>query len=131
MTSSSSALVEPAIVPKREGREEACPQPRGKERESVSEAATVTEGARRARQREKWAALLERCFGVDVTACGKCGGRMRLVALIEDREVAKKLLDHLGVRSTGPPLAPARAPPQAEFEGFDPPWADDVPTFES
>ena len=34
-------------------------------------------------------------------------------------------------RGAAEEAATARAPPQAEFEGFDPPWADDAPTLES
>jgi hypothetical protein len=30
-----------------------------------------------------WAELMRRAFGVDVLACPRCGGRLRLVALIE------------------------------------------------
>ncbi len=53
---------------------------------------------------------------------------MRLIALIEDRAVAKKILDHLGLRSTAPPLPPPRPPPQAAFDGFDAAWvADPLP----
>ena len=32
-----------------------------------------------------WAALMHRALGLDVLACPRCGGRLRLVATIQDR----------------------------------------------
>jgi hypothetical protein len=34
-----------------------------------------------------WAELMQRTFGFDVLACARCGGRLRLLAVIEDRTV--------------------------------------------
>ena len=43
------------------------------------------EPAKRAGSRYRpWAELLKRCFAVDVLACPRCGGRMRLVALVTE-----------------------------------------------
>ena len=36
-----------------------------------------------------WAALLVRVFGVDVLQCSRCQGKMRLIACIEEPDVAK------------------------------------------
>jgi hypothetical protein len=36
-------------------------------------------------------------FGVDVLACARCGGRMRVVATIEDPVVIRRILTHLGL----------------------------------
>lgn len=63
-----------------------------------------------------WAALLARVFAIDVTKCPKCDGRLRLVAAITDRASAKRYLDHVGLPSEIPSLAPARAPPQLDFD---------------
>jgi hypothetical protein len=52
-----------------------------------------------------WGKLLKRAFAVDVLVCPKCSGPMRLVALIEDERVARKILVYLGL--------PARAPPRS------------------
>ncbi len=118
-----------AIVPSPQERPPDCPRPSPPE--SAEPTPRPEAGERRARKRLSWASLLERCFAVDVTRCGKCGGAMRLIALIEDRAVAKKILDPLGLRSTAPPLASARPEPQAAFDGFDPPfWVDDPPPAE-
>ncbi len=61
--------------------------------------------------RVPWAALLEKVFDVDVLACPECGGRLRLIAFIAEPTVARKILDHLGLDSTGPPTRPRRAEP--------------------
>ena len=66
--------------------------------------------------RTDWASLLQRVFGIDVLCCGKCSGRIRLIALIDDRDVARKILLHLGLPADEPDLPPARAPPgQQDF----------------
>jgi hypothetical protein len=68
------------------------------------------------RNRLLWAALLARVFAIDVTKCPRCGGRLRLVAAITDAASAKRYLDHAGLPSEVPVLAPARAPPQLDFD---------------
>jgi len=42
-----------------------------------------------------WASLMERTFGLDVLACPRCGGRLRLIALIEEAAVIGRILRHL------------------------------------
>ena len=58
-----------------------------------------------------WAALLKRVFGVDVLKCSRCQGQMRVIACIEEPDVAKKILEHLGLPSEPLPTARAQAPP--------------------
>jgi hypothetical protein len=36
-----------------------------------------------------WAELMKRTFGFDVLACPECGGRLRLVALIDEGAVSR------------------------------------------
>jgi hypothetical protein len=48
-------------------------------------------------RRWRWAELLQRIFAVDVLACPRCGGRMRLIATIEDPRVVRRILTHLGL----------------------------------
>jgi hypothetical protein len=50
-------------------------------------------------------------YGIDVLACGRCGGRMRVVATIEDPGVIRRILMHLGL----PTAAPAPRPPPADL----------------
>ena len=46
--------------------------------------------------RWRWADLLHRVFAVDVLACPRCGGRMRILATIDDPLVVRRILAHLG-----------------------------------
>lgn len=56
-----------------------------------------------------WAELLKRVHDVDALAC-PCGGRLRLVALILDADVAEAILESLDLPSRPPPIARARSP---------------------
>jgi len=55
----------------------------------------------------RWADLMRRVFALDVLACPRCGGRMRVVATIDDPAVIRKILAHLALPVDEPPLVPA------------------------
>jgi hypothetical protein len=55
-----------------------------------------------------WATLMRRIFEIDVLACPRCGGRMRVLATIEEPGVVEKILRHVGLAAE--PVVP-RAPP--------------------
>ena len=55
---------------------------------------------------------MRRTFGLDVLACPRCGGRLRLVALIGQASVVQRILRHLGLPTQVPEPRPARAPPR-------------------
>ena len=59
----------------------------------------------------RWANLMRRAFGFDVLACPRCGGRLRLIALLDASVVTERILRHLGLPAEVPPARPARAPP--------------------
>ena len=63
------------------------------------------------RSGSRWADLMRRAFGFDVLACPRCGGRLRLIALIEESAVTQRILRHLGLPTEVPAARPARAPP--------------------
>ena len=67
------------------------------------------------RERVPWAELLRRRFATDLLQCPRCHGRMRVLALITDRPVVAQILEHLGLSTTGPPLAPPRRSPQLDL----------------
>jgi hypothetical protein len=69
------------------------------------------ETARRQARGQTWASLMARTFGFDVLACPRCGGRLRLIALIDEATVIERILRHLGVPTEIPAPRPARAPP--------------------
>jgi len=58
-----------------------------------------------------WAELLKRAFSIDVLACPRCGGRMRLVALVTEAASVRRFLRGLGEATEAPARAPARGPP--------------------
>jgi hypothetical protein len=58
-----------------------------------------------------WAELLARTFGVDVLACPKCHGRMKLVALIKEPRSIRRFLAALGEDTDVPARSPSRGPP--------------------
>lgn len=53
------------------------------------------------------------CRPWHVETCPRCGGRMKLVALVKDPHSARRVLGHLGLPTEPPPLGPARGPPFA------------------
>ena len=60
-----------------------------------------------------WAQRLKRVFGIDIETCPACGGAVRIVSCIEDRDVIEKVLTHLeAAESSASMRPPCRAPPQ-------------------
>ncbi len=59
-----------------------------------------------------WADLMRRTFETDVLCCPRCGGRMTVLATIDDPAVIRRILMHLGLSlDTGDPLPAARGSP--------------------
>lgn len=58
-----------------------------------------------------WADLMRRTFGLDVLACPGCGGRPRLLALIEHADTVARILRHLRLPTDRPEPRRARSPP--------------------
>jgi hypothetical protein len=61
-----------------------------------------------------WASLMERVFELDVLACPRCGGRMRILAAIDTPDAIHKILACLGLPTRAPPIAPAISNPNPE-----------------
>ena len=57
--------------------------------------------------RVAWATLLKRTYSVDAMICPRCRGRLRLLAVINDRATARKIIDHPGIAAH--PKVPSRA----------------------
>jgi hypothetical protein len=106
------------LAPAAEWRDWIVPaEPRSSRREPSQ---TLAERALRpdhARKRAAWAELLKRVFEIDVLTCPWCGGKRKLIALITDGKVVRRILEHLGLPAAAPVLAPARSPPELEFAG--------------
>ena len=75
-------------------------------------------------RRLAWAELLQRVFEVDALCCPRCGARMRLIAAIEDPEVARKILACLDLPARAPPLGSASGE-SLEFGHDREPWTDE------
>ena len=60
-----------------------------------------------------WAALMHRAFAIDVLACPRCGGRLRLIATLHHPAVIRKILAHLDLAHSGQSPGPASLAPSA------------------
>ena len=63
---------------------------------------------RRRRAHLKWAQLLRRVFSLDALECPQCQAAMVVLAFISDPPVVSKILRHLKLPTTPPPLAAPR-----------------------
>ena len=66
---------------------------------------------------KSWARLIQKIYEVDPLVCPRCGGKMRIIAFIEDYKVVKKILDYLGIYE----FERKRPPPKVgeDSDGFD------------
>ena len=72
--------------------------------------------------RKSWARLIQKIYEVDPLTCPKCRGSMRVIAFIEDEDVIKKILKHLGLWEVKrKPRPRANAPPLDVFPLYDEP----------
>ena len=67
-----------------------------------------------------WARLMQRAFEIDVLACPRCGGRLRLIATVEDPRAIGEILGALAFSTA----AVDRAPPPRRPSGDATPTAD-------
>ena len=68
--------------------------------------------------RMRWARRLKRVLGIEIEQCVRCGGRLKVLASIEEPELIERILAHR--RERGEEAAPtaslgARAPPQGSL----------------
>ena len=75
--------------------------PRSRLREFVVPEKTADDAAQAGQCRNKvysmtWAQRLKRVFAIEIERCENCGGRVKIIASIEDPEVIEKILKHLG-----------------------------------
>jgi hypothetical protein len=97
---------------------------RGKRRRMEAQPAEVAicevDVCEAARVRSTWARLIHKVYEVDPLECPKCKGPMRVIALIDDAAVIRKILRHLGLwapqiavrRGPGPPAPDPPEPPR-------------------
>ena len=80
---------------------------------SVTLAGKVAREVRRAANASlrAWAACVKKVFEVDPVRCGKCGGEMKLAAVILDDRELDRILAHQGWPTEFPKTKGSRAPP--------------------
>ena len=57
---------------------------------------------------KKWASLIKKIYEVDPLECPVCQHEMRIIALIEEPKLVKKILKHLNLwqpQAHGPPMS--------------------------
>ena len=62
-----------------------------------------------------WMQRLKRVFAIEIERCRRCGGRLRVIASIEDAALIERILAHVEKRVEEPVARSspgARAPPQ-------------------
>ena len=65
------------------------------------------------RARSTWARLIYKVYEVDVLECPRCKGPMKVIALIDEPAVIRRILKHLHLWSPVANFKPARGPPNA------------------
>jgi hypothetical protein len=64
---------------------------------------------------KNWARLIQKIYEVDPLTCPRCSGKMKVISVIEDSEIVKKILKHLGLwdqkarpppKVNSPPITP-------------------------
>jgi hypothetical protein len=87
----------------------------------ASPCSEATDASRSAPRHWAWAALMRRAFDVDVLACPRCGGRLGLIATVEDATAARAILAALAesreVAGRAPPGAAGQPPSPAVVLG--------------
>ncbi len=62
-----------------------------------------------------WAQRLKRVSAIDIETCRQCGGKLRVIASIEEPTVIERILGHLGhTAQTVDPAHPSQAPPKGD-----------------
>ena len=58
--------------------------------------------------KERWAQFIKKVYEADPLLCPRCGGAMRIIAFIDQREVIEKILTHMRLWPF-----PSHAPPDS------------------
>jgi hypothetical protein len=111
----SASLWRKEVVPGGQAQGQA-PDEKGPGSEADEASGAKPELGGMAPRRTPWAQLMARTFGLDVLCCPKCGGRMKIKAVILDPIEIARLCDHLGEPHQGPPVAPSRYQVQTEWD---------------
>lgn len=84
-------------------------------RQKPSPKGAQAEAPKRRRCPPAWARLIAKVYQVDPLRCRRCGGKLQIVAYINDHFTIKKILDHLGLS----PPEKQRPPPEIRYVPLD------------
>jgi hypothetical protein len=89
----------------------------GLHRAAASQANERGEPSATDRQRAlTWAQRLKRVFVIDIEIWRRCGGKLRVIASIDEQATIEQILEHLGRDGESvDPAHPSRAPPQGDL----------------
>ena len=79
----------------------------------------------------KWRELIKKVWEADPLLCPKCQKEMRIVSLIDERDVIERILRHLGLWQQGVRVLPARAPPEVAEWVIEPCYDDPFPDYDT
>ena len=79
----------------------------------------------------KWRELIKRVWEADPLVCPRCLHEMRIVSLINARDVIERILRHLGLWAQGVRVLPARAPPEIADRVIEPCSDDPFPDYDA
>jgi hypothetical protein len=78
---------------------------------SQAEIVSATEDRAPLEVRRAWAYLVAKVYEVDPLVCPECGGRMKPIAYIQDKDVIFRILNHLNLLPEESPGTLGRSPP--------------------
>jgi len=79
----------------------------------------------------KWRELIKKVWEADPLLCPKCQKEMRIVSLINERDVIERILRHLGLWEQGVRVSPSRAPPEIAEWVIEPCFDDPFPDYDT
>jgi hypothetical protein len=122
-----------AVIPRPEGAPDSsdaiprtdAPRPHPEPPTRVECPQLASPGPQTKRDRTPWADLLQRVFAIDVRACPRCHGRLRILAILHSPTAIRKILDSLDLPARAPPTEPARHDPAFPPESYTESFASD------
>jgi len=62
-----------------------------------------------------WVCRLGRVLAIEIAICRRCGGRLKVIASIEEPELIERIPEHSGGETESvDPAHPSRAPPERD-----------------
>jgi len=86
-------------------RLESVPAKRGKGVNRIANTEVRSPAERRVAM--SWAQRLKRVFNIDMEVCGRCGGSVKVIACVEERNIIDRILAHLREKEQNAPFPTA------------------------